>query len=72
MSLEAWVLAVDCCILTWLITTWFYEGHHKRCAVTVYCPKCKQQYEEVCSAYRKELDVLYNQALQYIQDSENK
>lgn len=72
MSLDAWVLAVDCCILTWLIATWFYEGHHKRCAVTVYCPTCKKQYEEICAAYRQELGDLYSQALTNIQNSEKK
>jgi hypothetical protein len=46
--LDAWVLVVDCCILTWLIATWFYEGHHKRCTVKTQCFKCGSEDTRYC------------------------
>jgi hypothetical protein len=31
---------LDVAILCWLVGTWFYEGHHRRCSVLVRCDKC--------------------------------
>lgn len=31
---------LDALILAWLVATWFYEGHHRRCSVNVTCPQC--------------------------------
>lgn len=44
----------DVAILGWLIGTWFYEGHHKRCKVDmlVTCKSCGNeiQVEADCAA----------------------
>jgi len=47
MDLSAWL---DAAILFWLIGTWFYEGHHRRCKVEVVCPKCGENHNECCKA----------------------
>lgn len=31
---------LDFLILAWLVCTWFYEGHHRRCTVIARCPAC--------------------------------
>jgi hypothetical protein len=43
---------VDCLILLWLVGTWFYEGHHKKCQVTALCPKCGATTDFPCAADR--------------------
>lgn len=40
----------DVLILVWLVGTWFYEGHHKKCAVTVTCDHCGHTAEHRCDA----------------------
>ncbi len=39
---------LDALILLWLIGTWFYEGHHRRCTVIVKCPKCGEESGDKC------------------------
>lgn len=41
---------LDALILVWLVTTWFYEGHHKKCRVTVTCQHCGRQADHDCGA----------------------
>jgi len=41
---------IDCLILLWLVGTWFYEGHHKKCRVALVCPKCGTASEVPCDA----------------------
>ena len=48
--IEKVALVVDVLILTWLVATWFYEGHHRRCQVDVRCPRCGAESEAGCSA----------------------
>lgn len=40
---------LDAAILLWLITTWFYEGHHRRCTVIQVCKKCGESTDLHCS-----------------------
>ena len=45
---------LDFLILAWLVATWFYEGHHKRCRVEVVCPTCHQVLEDLrCASDRR-------------------
>jgi hypothetical protein len=39
---------LDALILIWLIGTWFYEGHHRRCTVIVKCTHCGKESDHVC------------------------
>lgn len=39
---------LDAAILFWLVGTWFYEGHHRRCSVALLCPKCGSSTEAHC------------------------
>ena len=41
---------LDACILGWLIVTWFYEGHHRRCEVQLHCPNCGAESKVRCTA----------------------
>lgn len=41
---------LDAAILVWLIGTWFYEGHHRRCTVVVTCRLCKAKSTKKCKA----------------------
>lgn len=43
-------LVVDVLILAWLVFTWFFEGHHKRCRVEVVCPNCGGTASAGCAA----------------------
>lgn len=43
-------VVLDALILAWLIGTWFYEGHHRRCAVVVRCPKCGEETAAPCDS----------------------
>lgn len=45
---------LDLLILLWLVGTWFYEGHHKKCKVTVTCPHCGTESEQACLADHRE------------------
>lgn len=38
--IEIATVVLDALILGWLIGTWFYEGHHRRCSVVVICKAC--------------------------------
>jgi hypothetical protein len=40
----------DVLILAWLVGTWFYEGHHKKCEVTVTCDHCGNTAEHRCES----------------------
>jgi hypothetical protein len=40
MMAETATVILDLLILLWLVGTWFYEGHHRRCTVITRCPKC--------------------------------
>lgn len=46
--IETFICTIDVLILAWLVGTWFYEGHHKRCKVTVECPHCGETSEQPC------------------------
>lgn len=41
---------LDGAILGWLVFTWFYEGHHKRCEVVVTCSVCGTTEDHKCDA----------------------
>lgn len=41
---------LDFLILAWLIGTWFYEGHHRRCTVITKCPKCGDEESIHCAS----------------------
>ncbi len=41
---------VDVLILTWLVSSWFYEGHHKRCKIRIVCLHCSLQHDHECLA----------------------
>lgn len=41
---------LDLLILLWLISTWFYEGHHRRCTVIQRCPKCGGEKDTHCAS----------------------
>ncbi len=40
---------LDFLILAWLIGTWFYEGHHRRCTVIQECPVCGSRHDLHCA-----------------------
>lgn len=44
---------LDAAILVWLVGTWFYEGHHRRCTVIVTCPKCGEKTDAPCGAGKR-------------------
>lgn len=48
MNWESGAFLVDVLILLWLVITWFYEGHHKKCKVTVTCNHCGQENDQPC------------------------
>lgn len=52
--IEKLTLAADIAILAWLVGTWFYEGHHKKCEVTLICPHCGNESDAACEAVRRE------------------
>ncbi len=52
---ETLALAADVAILLWLIGTWFYEGNHRRCKVTVVCSHCGKKTDTECVAHRSAL-----------------
>lgn len=41
---------LDAAILVWLIGTWFFEGHHRRCVVLTKCDGCGDVREHGCGA----------------------
>ncbi len=41
---------LDFLILAWLVATWFYEGHHRRCTVIQRCPKCGKESDARCAS----------------------
>ena len=45
---EYLTLLADLLILGWLVGTWFYEGHHRRCEVLTTCHRCGEQDSRVC------------------------
>jgi hypothetical protein len=49
-------VALDAAILLWLVFTWFYEGHHKRCKVEAICPVCKHDSIIDCCATKEKGD----------------
>lgn len=38
--METLTAILDALILLWLVGTWFWEGHHRRCTVISRCPTC--------------------------------
>ncbi len=44
---------LDALILGWLIGTWFYEGHHRRCSVIATCANCEREHEVDCDAGKR-------------------
>lgn len=53
--IEILMLIADALILFWLIGTWFFEGHHKKCQVIIDCPHCGKSSEQKCLAdHRKD------------------
>ena len=53
MSPDKVAAIIDVLILAWLVGTWFFEGHHKRCRVEVTCPSCGRSTETCCSVDRR-------------------
>jgi len=51
---------LDFLILAWLVGTWFYEGHHRRCTVIVTCDKCGCDSSAPCCTARKPLPRVRN------------
>lgn len=47
---EAITFVVDVSILAWLVGTWFFEGNHKKCRVSVACPHCGGISDQRCLA----------------------
>lgn len=47
---EKLALLADVLILVWLIGTWFYEGHHRRCKVDMICSRCDEKATHDCKA----------------------
>lgn len=45
--IEVLQLSADVAIIAWLVFTWFFEGHHKRCKVDieVTCKHCARDIE---------------------------
>lgn len=41
---------LDGLILAWLVFTWIYEGHHRRCTVISKCPKCGNEKDVHCAS----------------------
>lgn len=41
---------LDALILAWLVATWFYEGHHRRCTVLTRCPHCGAESSTPCAS----------------------
>jgi hypothetical protein len=48
--MEYIVAGLDLAILLWLVSTWFYEGHHRRCTVITRCPKCGAEGTTRCAS----------------------
>lgn len=46
--------ALDALILLWLVGTWFYEGHHRKCEVHSVCSKCGDHSDVSCTASKKD------------------
>lgn len=51
--MELATFLADIAILGWLVVTWFYEGHHRRCEVAVTCPHCGQDSSAACLSDRR-------------------
>lgn len=47
---EVLITVLDACILLWLVGTWFYEGHHRRCTVIAKCPTCGGESSIPCGS----------------------
>jgi len=47
------IAILDASILAWLVGTWFYEGHHRRCEVVAICPTCGGSSMQRCGADRR-------------------
>lgn len=41
---------LDAAILLWLVRTWFYEGHHRKCSVAMICDVCGRATDAACQA----------------------
>lgn len=50
MTTETGAFIADILILAWLVGTWFYEGHHRKCKVTVVCSHCGKETDQTCNA----------------------
>jgi hypothetical protein len=46
-------VAADVFIAGWLVFTFFWEGHHKRCRVELVCPNCGTASSAGCAADRR-------------------
>ncbi len=46
-------VVLDAAILTWLIGTWFYEGHHRRCTVVTKCSHCGAHSDAECVTHKE-------------------
>jgi hypothetical protein len=53
IALAVAAVVIDAAIFGWLVFTWFFEGHHKRCRVEVVCPNCGTTASEGCAADRR-------------------
>lgn len=50
MDSNVGAFVIDIMILAWLVGTWFYEGHHRRCKVEVTCGHCGKTSQVGCQA----------------------
>lgn len=54
LILAALAFIFDALIFLWLVGTWFYEGHHRRCTVLSKCPACGETTTEPCHSGKHE------------------
>jgi hypothetical protein len=47
--MKEWIMILlDAGILLFLVFTWFYEGHHRRCTIITKCPNCGTEGAVTC------------------------
>lgn len=51
--MEVVTAVLDFLILGWLVGTWFYEGHHRRCTVVSVCPTCGGEAAAECKTHER-------------------
>lgn len=51
--MELATVVLDAAILVWLVGTWFYEGHHRRCTVITTCEHCGARSDAACVTHKE-------------------